>query len=192
MFAADTKQDIPPMKFNSLIVLQLFLLSGTTSAQDRLPGELPNRAVAKRLADSGSTDQRQADNLNAIRQGSRAFVAAFNQGDAKTVASLWTGDGEYIDEAGKRFAGRAAIEEEYARFFAAHPGVKIEIAIDSLRLISADAAIEDGRAILDPAPASAPAVSKYTAVHVKSGGQWLMSTVRDTRVDTPSGYHKSG
>jgi uncharacterized protein (TIGR02246 family) len=182
------------MKFNIFILLHLVLLSCATnslvSAQDRRPGEPASRATATRVANSDSADRGQADDLNAIRQGSRSFVAAFNKGDARAVASLWAETGDYIDEAGQRFAGRPAIEQEYARFFAAHPEVKIEIVIGSLRLLSADAAIEDGRAILNPAPAGAPAASKYTAVHVKSDGQWLMSTVRDTRVDTPSGYHK--
>lgn len=126
--------------------------------------------------------------LAVIRDSSQAFVAAFNQGDAKGVAALWTADGEYIDETGRASSGRAAIEKEYAAFFAAHPGTKIRIALDSLKLLSDSAAIEDGRAVLDPAPAGAPATSKYTAVHVKVDGKWLMSTVRDMRVESPSAY----
>ena len=66
---------------------------------------------------------------------------------------------------------------------------RCSLMIDSLRLLSDDAAIEDGRAMLDPTPAGAPAISKYTAVHVKVDGKWLMSTVRDVRIETPSGYH---
>lgn len=126
--------------------------------------------------------------LAALRQSSRDFVAAFNEGDAKAVAALWTEDGEYIDEAGRMFAGREAIEQEYSRFFADHKGVQIRIVIDSVKLLSETAAIEDGRAMLEPAPAGAPATSKYTAVHVKVNGKWLMSTVRDSRVETPSAF----
>src|SRR4029453_4167853 len=65
---------------------------------------------------------------------------------------------------------------------------KIRLAIDSLKLLGDSAAIEDGRAMLDPAPAGAPATSKYTAIHVKVNGQWLMATVRDSRVETPSAF----
>jgi uncharacterized protein (TIGR02246 family) len=130
----------------------------------------------------------RADELAAIRRASDEFVAAFNRGDAPAVAALWTEDGDYIDESGRVFAGRAAIEQEYAGFFAAHSGVTIRIAIDSLKLLSDSAAIEDGHAILDPAPAGAPAIGKYTAVHVKLNGKWLMSTVRDARVETASAF----
>lgn len=126
--------------------------------------------------------------LAAIRAGSQAFVTAFNNGDAKAVAALWTEDGDYSDESGTTFSGREAIEREYVRFFAANSGHKIRLVIDSLKLLSDRAAIEDGRAMLDPAPAGAPATSKYTAIHVKVGDQWLMSTVRDSRVEYPSAY----
>lgn len=126
--------------------------------------------------------------VEAIRQSSRDFVAAFNNRDARAVAALWTEDGDYIDDLGQAFVGRADIEREYGRFFAEHQEVHMRIAIDSLRLLSESAAIEDGRAFIDPPGAGAPAMSKYTAVHVLSNGKWLMSTVRDTREETASGY----
>lgn len=126
--------------------------------------------------------------LAAIRAGSQKFAAAFNKADAKAIAAMWTESGDYIDEAGHVFAGRDAIEQEYARFFQEHPGHQLHLAIDSLKLLSPDAAIEDGRAILEPAPPGPPSTSKYTAVHVKVDGRWQMSTVRDTRVETPSAY----
>jgi uncharacterized protein (TIGR02246 family) len=126
--------------------------------------------------------------LAAIRAESTAFVAAFNARDAKAVAALWTDDAEYIDDSGNRFAGRDAIEKGYAAFFAEKPQAEIRIMIDSLRLLSDQAAIEDGRAVLDPAPAGAPGISKYTAVHVKLDGKWLMASVRDTWLETSSAY----
>ncbi len=126
--------------------------------------------------------------LEAIRAGSQAFAAAFNKGDAKGVASLWTKDGDYVDDTGRKFTGRDAIEKGYAAHFAANPNMQIRVVIDSLRLLSESAAIEHGRAIVDPPPAGAPGHSMYTAVHVKIDGKWLMSTVRDTHVETPSGF----
>jgi uncharacterized protein (TIGR02246 family) len=145
--------------------------------------------LAVLLAWPAAAEDKAAD-LAAIRQGSQAFMAAFNKGDSKAVAALWTDDGDFTDDAGRIFAGREDIEKEYAAFFAEHPGVQMRIVIDSLKLLSDSAAIEDGRAFLEPAPVGPPAVSKYTVVHVKAGGQWLMSTVRDTRVETPSGYRR--
>ena len=83
-------------------------------------------------------------------RGSLAFVAAFNQKNAKAVAALWTPDGEYTDDAGRRFQGREAIEKGYAKHFAENPNVKLRVTIDSLRLLSDSAAMEDGRAFAEP------------------------------------------
>ena len=127
-------------------------------------------------------DPSEAD-LKLIRAGSEVFVAAFNKHDAKAVAALWTEDGEYIDDTGHTIAGREAIEKDYAEFFAANPNIEIQIVIDSLRVISGDIAIEDGRAIVDPPPPGAPGVSKYTTVHTKVDGKWLMASVRDTWIE---------
>ena len=152
-------------------------------------------AVAPLLAESPSDgkakkpSKSEAD-LAAIRQSSLEFETAFNSGKAQAVAAHWTEDGDYTGEAGETFTGRKAIEKAYGEFFATNKGLKMHVAIDSLRLLSDSAAIEDGRTILDPAPAGAPAISKYTAVHVKVDGKWLMSTVRDSRIETASSYRK--
>ncbi len=96
--------------------------------------------------------------------------------------------GEYIDEAGQRFVGRAKIQQEYAAFFAAYPGAAIKVTIDSIRIVADNVAIEDGHCSLYPPPAGAPTSSRYTAVHVKSGDQWLLASVRDIRVEHLSTY----
>ena len=67
-------------------------------------------------------------------------------------------------------------------------GTEMRVIIDSLRMLGDNVAIEDGRAMLEPAPVGAPASSKYTVVHVKVDGQWLMSTVRDIRIEATSGW----
>jgi uncharacterized protein (TIGR02246 family) len=135
-------------------------------------------------ADAGQSPAEQQ-----IRQRSADFVSAFNNGDAAAVSAQWAPDGEYVDEVGQRFVGRKAIQAEYAAFFAAHPGQMIRITIDSLRLIGDTVAIEDGHSKLSPPPAGAPAGCRYTAVHMNVGGQWLLASVRDARVASPSTYN---
>jgi uncharacterized protein (TIGR02246 family) len=131
-----------------------------------------------------------SDDLAAIRKGASEFEAAFNAGNAKDVAALWTEDGDYTDETGEVFSGREAIEKEYAAILGANPGGKMHILIDSLRLLSDSAAIEDGHAHVDSDSTGPPAIGKYTVVHVKVNGKWLMSTVRDSRIELPSSYRK--
>ncbi len=60
----------------------------------------------------------------AIRASADAFTQAFNAGDAKQVAALWTASGMLADEAGRNFKGQKAIEDQYAAFFQAHPARK--------------------------------------------------------------------
>ena len=70
-------------------------------------------------ANVGKTTSEESE-LEAIRKSSHAFEEAFNKADAKAVAALWTIDGDYVDETGQVFAGRDAIEKQYADFFANH------------------------------------------------------------------------
>lgn len=136
---------------------------------------------------AGQTHQEESStDLAAIRAGADTFTAAFNQGDAKALAALWTEDGEYVDESGTTYTGRGEIEKVYADFFAENPGQQIKVIVDSLRQLSDCAAIEDGRAMLEPAPPGTPAIGKYLAVHVKVDGKWLMASVRDSRIETSS------
>jgi uncharacterized protein (TIGR02246 family) len=148
------------------------------------------RGWAQDQSSSPSDQDSSAAELAAIRAESDAFVAAFNKRDATAVAALWTEDGDFIDETGQRFAGREAIEKGYEQFFADHPRARIRILIDSLRLLSDSAAIEDGRTIVQPPPAGAPTIGNYTAVHIKVDGKWRLSTVRESTIETPSAYHQ--
>lgn len=190
-------ESAPMLQHRWLRVGSVFVLIFTSAlsvalvfAQDAEPasGKRKGEARRKKAEAVPAVAANESEELQAIRQSSQEFVVAFNKGDAKAVAALWTPTGEYVDDSGRVFAGRAAIEGEYARFFKEHPGHKIKLAIDSLKLLSDAAAMEDGRAFLDPEPAGAPAISKYTVVHVKVNGSWLMSSVRDTHVPTPSAY----
>ncbi len=165
----------------ALCVLILSVFGGSVGFAQRAASDSPGNEVT-----AGQNASESA--LAAIRAEPEAFVAAFNKGDAKAVAALWTKDGEYIDDTGRRFIGRDAIEQGYSEFFANSPKVTLRVMIDSLRLLSDSTAIEDGRAVVDPPPVGVPAYSKYTAVHVKVDGKWLMASVRDTHVETPSAY----
>jgi uncharacterized protein (TIGR02246 family) len=182
--------------FTPIIACAIFLigwLPGNVSAQEGKSAKETQDTAKQQPVEPTKPEPttpeptKPAEGDMAIRTALKNFVEAFNNGDAKAVAAHWTEDGDYIDDAGQVFRGREAIENEYGRFFAEHKGVHMRIVIDSLKLVSDSAAIEDGRAILEPAP-RAPEFSKYMAVHVKVGNQWLMSTVRDLRVEVPTSY----
>lgn len=165
----------------------LLLIAGLGQLAFAQAPDAKGRAVKRGKNVAPLPEARPANAEGAIRQTSQSFVAAFNKGDAKAVAAHWTEDGDYSDESGRTFSGREAIEQEYANFFAANQGVQIKVIVDSIKMLGDNAAIEDGRAYLEPGP-GAPAISKYTAAHVRVGDQWLMASVRDSRIEIPSAY----
>ncbi len=114
-----------------------------------------------------------------IRQATRAFIQAFNRGDAKSVASSWTPDGEYIAEDGKVFSGRAAIEKEYAALFKAHPKAQVRVAVESIRFLGPMLAFEEGTTHLMEPPIGTTSNARFTALYIKQDGKWLLASVRD-------------
>jgi uncharacterized protein (TIGR02246 family) len=177
------------------MVVRVFLMVGFSISLTTLFAQDPQRVYSPEsvlpIAQAVTVIEKTPSNdseLEAIRESSRAFEKAFNSGDAKAVAALWKIDGDYTNGMGQVFAGRDAIEQEYSNFFAEQKGKRIRVVIDSLRLLGDSVAIEDGYAMLEPAPEGPPATSKYTVVHLKVDGQWLMSTVRDSRIESPSGW----
>jgi len=126
----------------------------------------------------------------AIRATADAFVKAFDRGDAKAVAALWTEDGTMADDRGEIFKGRKAIEDQYAAFFKAYPGAKMEVTIKSIDFPTPSMAVEDGTAQVVDHPAGPPVASRYTAVHVLENGKWLMATVRETAIPLASNFSR--
>ncbi len=133
-------------------------------------------------------DELKADEKPALGKGKRAqeFIAAFNRGDAKAVAGFWTEQGDYVDQAGHRFKGRAALEKLYQKVFAANKGAKLTVNVESARMVGADAAIEEGTTEVAPADGGPPTVAAFSAVLVKKDGEWYFESVRDTVASPPS------
>jgi uncharacterized protein (TIGR02246 family) len=124
----------------------------------------------------------------AITKTAEAFVKAFQNGDAKAVAAFWTPDGDYVNENGRVLKGRKAIEDSFAEFFAANKGLKVRIDVASLRFSTPDLAIEDGTSAVLAPDGRAPSRARYTNVHVKKDGQWLLSSVREAAYTDPSNH----
>jgi uncharacterized protein (TIGR02246 family) len=144
-----------------------------------------SQALAQKAPQAPAPAAKTNDTEKAIRETARRFVEAFNRRDAKSVALLWTEDGNYIDETGQRTSGREAIQKKYAEFFAENGDATIEIGIDALGQVSADAAIEDGHSKLTHAAGDVPpTVGRYTVIHVKRNGKWSIASARDLPAET--------
>jgi uncharacterized protein (TIGR02246 family) len=145
------------------------LAIGALSARDN-PAPGPKRPAA----DPG----READ-TEAILSSAREFAAAFNKGDARSVAAQWTEQGECYDADGALVRGRAAIEQTYAEFFQEHPKAKIEVLVGAVRFPAPDLAVEEGVLRQATAGKDLPSTTLYSTTHVRDGGRWRAAVSRE-------------
>jgi uncharacterized protein (TIGR02246 family) len=160
-----------------LVALVAFLTSQVRSADDDRPAAPEKREPAKAPAEPRET--KRADDEAAIRKASADFIKHFEKGDARAIAAAWTTDGEYIGEDGTTIRGRADIEAAYARAFAKQKRVKVEMTIESIRFPSKDTAIEEGYAKSYKGDSDQPTASRFSVLHVREGGRWLMAVLRE-------------
>jgi uncharacterized protein (TIGR02246 family) len=112
------------------------------------------------------------------------FTRAFNAGDARAVAALFTQDARITTLGGKTIEGRDAIEKVFAGSFENTSGQTIEVKTESLRFLGPDAAIEEGIATISPpraegGPAQPAEGTRYSAAYVRRDGRWLQDSIRD-------------
>jgi uncharacterized protein (TIGR02246 family) len=166
-------------------------LGGISMTTWRLWGLAAALAVGQFVAAgkaSAQTAGAQAGGKEALGKGKRAqeFIAAFEKGDHKAVAAFWTENADYVDQTGREFKGRAAIQKMYEKFFAAKKGMKLNIIVLSARMVGSDVAIEDGITEVTPAEGGLPSSARFSAVLVKKDGEWYFESVRDSIPHPPS------
>lgn len=118
-----------------------------------------------------------------------AFAFAYNAHDAKAIAALFTPDGRIEDKDGNTSEGRDAIEKTFAAIFAQSPKCRIIVTVDSVRFLGADLAVEVGTTKTTN-PDEAPDYDKYTVLHVKRDGKWMMAFARDEEGPPATGNDK--
>jgi uncharacterized protein (TIGR02246 family) len=124
----------------------------------------------------------------AIQKQGQAFVEAFQNGDAKGVAALWVEDGTYLPLTGPKLQGRDAIAKAFTDFFARNKGLKVAIKSETLRFITPEVAVEEGVSEVFPPDGGPPSRARFSNIHVKKNGQWLLSRVKDSEFTPPSNY----
>lgn len=134
---------------------------------------------AKKTEDAGK-EGADAEVEAAILKSAEAFVEAYNKHDAKAIADLFTEKAELWDEDGNLTKGREAIEQNFAATFKEYPEGKIEIHVESVRLLTPHIAMEEGLVIGTPAPDGPEVHTNYTVIQVKVDGEWKLASVSDT------------
>jgi uncharacterized protein (TIGR02246 family) len=178
------------MKRKLFCILASCLVAGFgvawAAGRDDQPAKAQAPAAAKRepKPQAGSDKGHDADR-QAIHRAAQAFVRAFNEGDAKAVAALWTEQAEYVDERGAVLRGRAAIEKEYAELFKAHPKARIDVRPQSVHFPTPNTAIEEGVLTLTAPGAELPITTAYRAIQVREDGQWRIAFSQEWGADQP-------
>jgi uncharacterized protein (TIGR02246 family) len=118
----------------------------------------------------------------AILKAFSTLTAAFNGGDAKTLAGLWSEEANYLSaETGERVRGRKAVEKDYRERLAQRKGAHLDIKIESVRRITPEVATAEGFSSLRLAN-EPPSDHTFTAILVKKNGRWLLDTIRETEL----------
>jgi uncharacterized protein (TIGR02246 family) len=121
---------------------------------------------------------RDADR-NAIQKVSEAFAAAFEKGDPKAVAALWTDTAEYVHEDGVSLRQRAQIEKAFTEVLKDGPPAKLEVDVRSIRFPARDVAIMEGFLRHIPNGPGLPSSSRFETVLAREDGKWFIARSRE-------------
>jgi uncharacterized protein (TIGR02246 family) len=170
-----------------LAVLAVIISQSVRSQQE--PNKQPAPATQPGQQEGKPAADRAADE-SAIRANITEFVRAYNAGDAKAVAALFTPEAIIVDKEDNTAEGRAAIEATFKELFAANPQKRLEVFVDSIRFLGPDLAVEVGSTQETFAPGEPPEYDRYTVLHVKRDGKWQMALARDAEGPPPSGHER--
>jgi len=155
--------------------------AGLVAGKDDLPlkpGAIAG-AEAGQQAKAGADQERQAD-TEAIQKLAQEFSKAFERGNAKAIAALYTEQCEYYDDtSGEMFRGRAEVERAYANLFKKQPRSKALVQSVSIRFLGRDTALDEGLVRLQPVGSELPLSSRYSCLCVREDGQWKIALVRE-------------
>jgi uncharacterized protein (TIGR02246 family) len=114
----------------------------------------------------------------AVRTAVDSYTAAFNKGDLDGLVAHVATDADFTDEDGKQYRGKASLAELLKRSLADLKGQTLKTNITSLRFLRPDVAIVDGTADLIARDGTTDS-GRFTAIWTKTGGKWLLSSIRD-------------
>jgi uncharacterized protein (TIGR02246 family) len=138
-------------------------------------------AAAAALTASHAAEEpvaRPADKT-AVETAVADFAKAFNAGDAKALVAKWTAEGEYVNDDGQTFRGRAALGKAYGEYFAKNKANDLAVEIETVRFPSKDTAVVDGHFKLHKGKNRDLVVSKCSFLLAREDGNWLIAIARE-------------
>ena len=144
--------------------------------------------LAQQPARPAAAEAAVSPDEQAIRKGVVAFVEQYNAHKGDALAALFHADARMTFRDGTEVNGRDEIKQAFEEAFTANPKGSISVVVDSIRFLTPDVAVEEGSTSTFPDGDTLTAKSRYTVVHLKKGGQWLMQSVRVVEEESLSAY----
>lgn len=129
-----------------------------------------------------ANDGAAADDVAAIRAAAAAYREALAKGDTAAIRRSWTADGDVVDGWGNLLSAADVADVGSGQAGGAKPEVRI--GQSRLRLVAPGVAIEDGAVDVVIPGTAAPIEGWFSAVWVKQGGVWKLSSIREAERPT--------
>jgi uncharacterized protein (TIGR02246 family) len=124
----------------------------------------------------------------AIRKAVVAFVELYNAHNADGLVALFAPDARMTFRNGDEVNGREEIKQAFVQAFTDGPKSAVSVDVESIRFLTPDVAVEEGFTSLFPDGETVVAQSRYTVLHLKKEGKWLMQSVRIVEEQSLSAY----
>ena len=167
------------MKPISLAVTVLAMAFSVVTANGAADNSFPGAQRSEQPAIQSSPE------YQAAQDQFRKYQEAYDRGDAKTLASFYAADVDYIDQDGAETKGRSEMEELFTKYFQASPGAKIAITIEELKQLTPDVQVNRGVATVME-PSGLTSSTRYAAVLAKKNGGWQICQLTETAAPAPS------
>ena len=106
----------------------------------------------------------------------RSFEQAFNKGDAKAIAALFTKEAMQLAPDGQLLTGQSAIEQHHAKVFGGPAkGARLALKPGRTQEVTSDVRITEGT--YQVTGGTMPGSGRYMNTLLRQGGQWRLAGV---------------
>ena len=172
------------MSLNPFMTTALFAIATTCA------GAVIAQESASEVAPAATASETTSDDHALIEKNIASYMAAFNAKDAKALAAHWSPEGVYVDQtSGERVTGRASLEKTFEEMFQTEKETRLEVSVESIDFVSPNVALEQGTATVNE-PNRDPLLTRYSAVHMKRDGKWLIDRISEEEVVLPPSHYE--
>src|SRR5271166_2446289 len=167
------------MKATSLAMTAMAMACSVVTASMAAENSTPAAQKTQQATVQSSPEYQEAEDQF------RKYQEAYDRGDAKTLASFYAEDVDYIDQDGAETKGRGAMAKLFAENFQANPGAKITITIEEVKQLTPDVQVNRGVATVT-ATSGLTESTRYIAVLAKKNDGWQICQLTETAAPAPT------